>query len=542
MVNGLIANLTSIFQKKPKVVVSIEFGQAFLKISFLEPYRNRFKLKDLLIEKISLTNQTKDDLIALIKSFLERNSILEAQVCLTISDPDSIVIKNLELPVLPKAEIIGAAKWQLKDELNFDLKDATIEWQVIREFTDQEQVKKNEIVFAVANAEAVNEYISVLKECNITPSKVSLAPFNYSNILKSQPESFKVESILDIGYNQSSLYIYLNNTLKFSRKIPFSSEKLTQDLTGTLISDKGKVQLSYAEAEEIKQTFGFPKSQNQAIKGNIEAIQVISLMRPHLEILAKELKRSFDYFVSELDQEISSKLYLVGGGANLKNLDSYLAKELSLEVLSLPFLENFDFGEIGQDKLDNSRLQLLNNLGAVLFSATAINLLPKEIKAQKSELIQTVSLRVSAITIAALFFFAVLILKSQEASYKVRIFNAKAHLETISEVRTLRQGILAREALVNQLQIGKVPADGLLKLLSVLVPDEVILDQVSFNQERSNLTLRGHVLASGELSETVLSKFMQRLESSAFFIEAGLTSSKKEGSIQKFELACELAD
>jgi len=532
--------LTDILKKRSKAVLSIECGQAFFKIAYLEPHKRKLRLIDCLVSKSSLAKDSKEDLAALINSFLKKNSIVGPQVYLTISDPDSVAIKHLELPLLPKSEIIGAARWQLKEDLSFDLEEAIIGWEIVREFIDQEQTKKNEVVFAVASAKTIDQYVSLLNQCGLTPSKVSLAPFNYGSILKHNLKDSKAQSIIDISYSETTLYMYVDAKLRFVRKIPFSSERLTKDLTGTLISDKGKVQLSYKQAEQIKQKFGMPEDQKQSLEANIGAIQLISLLRPHLEVLARELKRTFDYFSSEFNEEISHKLYLVGGGGNLKNLDSFLAKELSMEVLALPLPEAIDVGAIEQEKLDSCCLQLLSALGIILSDSTAVNLIPKEIKAQKSELIQKVSLRVVAVVAAALFLFAILVVRLQVRDYKVRLSNVQTHLETIGEIRTLRQGILARDGLITKLQKGKVPAAGVLKTLSILVPNQVILNSVTFNQDRGVLLLQGEVLASSEVAETVLTEFMQGLEGSAFFAEASLTSSRKERAVQSFKMHCDL--
>jgi len=125
--------------------------------------------------------------------------------------------------------------------------------------------------------------------------------------------------------------------------------------------------------------------------------------------------------------------------------------------------------------------------------------------------------------------------------YKARIANAQRHLETISEVRVLRQAILDREDLITKLEKGKVPADKLLIVLSNLVPNEVTLDSLVLKQDAAVLVLRGQVSLGSEVSEAVLAQFMEKLESSTFFAEASLTSSIREGVAQRFEIRCDVA-
>lgn len=541
MIDFALEKYLTFSKKRPKHILSIEFGRAFCKLAYLQLHKKGINLLDWRVEKLSLAGGGKpEELTALIRSFLEKNSSENPEFYLTIPDFDSAAIKHLQLPVLPRQEVIGAAKWQLKEDLAFDLEKAVIGWELVREYSDQEGTKKNEIVFALVEEKALNEYIGLVKELNLKPSKISLAPLNYGNILKKYFPDSGTQVVLDLSYDQTTLYIYIQGRLKFIRKLPFSSQKLTQDLTGTLVSDKGKTQLSYQEAENIKQAFGIPQDQSQDLGEKITAIQMISLLRPHLELLVKELKRTSDYFSSEFNQPLITRLCLVGGGSNLKNLDSFLAKELSFEVSPL-VLPDFGPESASFKDLGSNYPQLLSAIGAALADSAAINLLPQEIKAQKSELIQKISLRVSAVAIVAIFLFSFFMVRLKINDYKSRIANAQKHLETISEIRVLRQNILARDGLIIKLQKGKVPVDKLLIVLSNLVPNEITLESLALKQDAATLVLKGQIQASGAVAETALTQFMKKLEASDFFTEAALTSSKKEGLNQSFEIRCDIS-
>ena len=84
----------------------------------------------------------------------------------------------------------------------------------------------------------------------------------------------------------------------------------------------------------------------------------------------------------------------------------------------------------------------------------------------------------------------------------------------------------------------KTPADGILKILSLLVPRDIVLQGLSLEDHR--LILTGTVTAGEDVAETVLIEFMQKLEESSFFIEATLLASRKTASAQEFEIKCDL--
>ncbi len=60
--------------------------------------------------------------------------------------------------------------------------------------------------------------------------------------------------------------------------------------------------------------------------------QIFHAIQPVLADFVTELKRSLDYYRSRTGGEVISKVILCGGGARLPNLDTYLARELSVIV------------------------------------------------------------------------------------------------------------------------------------------------------------------------------------------------------------------
>jgi len=526
--------------KGPKKFISVDFGCAFVKITYMEVSPDSCKLLAHDLKAISSPDAI-DEIKDFLKGFIEANSITEKETFITLPEMDAVIIKHLTLPVVPKEEILGAAKWQLREETPFDLEGAAAGWQVVEEYTDEDGAKKNEIVFAVAGKETIGKFLSIAKDCNLEPICITSGPFNYASILNAlHIDKARAQAVLDVGCRKAMLCIYVDGKLKFIRVLPFSSNKLNQSLTGTLVSDKGKIELTLEEAENIKCTFGIPQDTSKPLKDGIEAMQIISLMRPALENLVKEIKRSFDYFSLNAAEELTPMLYLVGGGSNLKNLEAYLNKELNIKVSKLLIPDCIDAHEVEEGKLDTDQNQVIGCIGAVLSKGLPVNLLPREIKAQKVELIEKVSLRIVSITVAAIFLSSLFGVKLQVNDYRKRLKNAQAHLETIKEIRYLNRKISTKEGLIRKIQEQKVPADGLLRLIGVLIPKGIALNELLLDQDGHTLTLRGEVLGAGNRAGDAITGFMKTIESSSFFTEAGLVSSRNAAGVQKFEIKCDL--
>ena len=307
-----------------------------------------------------------------------------------------------------------------------------------------------------------------------------------------------------------------------------------------MVTNKGRIKLSYEEAESIKEIFGIPQDSTQVLKGNIRAMQVISLIRPHLELLVKELKRTFDYFSSNFHEEIPTHVYLVGGGSNLNNLDGYLNRELNISISKLPVPENINTEAVRKQRLDKDQNQILNTLAAFLADSSSVNLLPQEFITQKLEAVQRISLRLISITVALIFLLSLFFTRFQSHDYKKRIKNARLHIQIIKEIEVLKKRIQLREDLINRIQSARVPVGEFLVVISSLIPHAIILDELFIDQQKHSLSLKGIVSMSEEVAESALTEFMGRIEESSFVTEANLLSYEKIGEDQRFQIQCDI--
>lgn len=91
-------------------------------------------------------------------------------------------------------------------------------------------------------------------------------------------------------------------------------------MTSALSTKTGKVELTLQEAEWVKNEFGIPSaSEEYLIKEKITANQAISLLRPKLEQLSREISRSFDFFYDKNKSGKIDRIILIGGGTMLKS-------------------------------------------------------------------------------------------------------------------------------------------------------------------------------------------------------------------------------
>ncbi|MDD5505641.1 MAG: pilus assembly protein PilM [Candidatus Omnitrophica bacterium] len=528
------------FRQGYKRTTCIDFGGSFIKIAFLQTGDDSCKLLAYALEEFDTASSTSEGISAFLKQVLESHKISGKQAYLSISDPEGIFIKKLSLPHMPKDELLKAVRWQLKSELPFAVEESVSDLQVIRECADNEGAKKIEIFCVFAKKEVINKYVLAVIACGLEPQRVSSSVFNYCGILEALSGTAQSSAIFDIGHTHSYISIYQNNKLSFVRSLNFSILKFSASLCASLVTDKGKVEICFDKAEQLTRQEGIPLDETTVLDDGIRTSQLIPLMRPLLETAAKEIERSFDYFNSESGSGNPEVLYITGGGANLKNLDSYLARQLNMKVEKLPFPALLDIRNVDAEKFFLDVSQLSSAIGLSL-SVSGINLLPPEIRGRKIELIQKSALRVTTVAIAAMFAFSWFVISFQARDYKKRLKIARLHLQNVEEVKILKQEVDLRDNFIAEIHSGKVPSGGLLKLIGSVVPENIILNEFDFDQLSHTMQLNGVVLAGGDPAEKVLTEFMQALEGSKFIQEANLVNSKEEQGGNSFEIDCLLA-
>ncbi len=517
--------------------VVIGFFQDFIAALFLRKNEQNYDLLDFSFQKISSFEESRKDIAFFIKEFTEKNRAGKQGVCLVIPPVKEAFLSLLDLPDVPKAEVVKLARWQLKKEISFNLDEPVLSWDIAQSYTDSEGIKKNKVIFAAAEEAALNKYLSVVSESSLRVLSVSTSLLDYENILRQIEHKNEKQAVLELRERYAVFSIYKNNKLVFLRELLFSPQKIVDSLKGVLVSGKSEVRLSGYDAKRIKDNFGIPKDPTQVLEENIQAIKIFSLMRPQLEGLSKEIRRSLDYFKNNF-KEPSPEILYISGPAELKNLYWYLNREMGLEARRMPIPGSVNTEKLGKSRLEENYGKIISILGAAISGKKLINLLPKKVKNQRRVLIQNVFLKAIFTLSVAVLLVSFLSLRIQVVDYRKRLENTQIHLQTIQRLIQLRERIIERQQVLESIRKGKVPSYALLKLISSDIYPNIILNELFLDQDRKSLILRGVISATEKSAEPILIDFVEKIEASPVFSQAGLTQYRKDGELKSFEIKC----
>ncbi|MDD5131832.1 MAG: type IV pilus assembly protein PilM [bacterium] len=572
-------------------LLGLDIGTTSIKAVVLKESVSSVAVIDYRIEEFPLSTEKKENVpleIVLegLRKCLEGINFKKMKI-VTVVSGQRVSVRKVLIPHMPKEELLEAIKWEAKEHIPFPVENAALDYHIIGEVTDK-GAKKIELLVVAVEKFVIDQHLSLLQNVQIRPASVTVTPFALAEVLRKS-DYLKTDEALAVvrsGADTTAINIFSGENLVFNREIPLGGNSLTRAMVGTLISDSGQVDLDINQAEILKKDWGIPDEKNpQQLTPEISSLQIAPLMRPILERLANEIRRSLDYYREESRGKRVSKVVLLGGNAELKGLQEFLNSALGLTVEICHPLRNLELEmpEERKKELDQLSPRLAIAMGASLQGTKGINLLPQEIKEQATKTARSAMAAVIGFLIVFIFSMVYASLHMTLRTYEKVIESNQTALNDLKqqvarayELQQLKEKMTTRRNLINLLMMGNPRWVELLKALSNLTPRRIILEEVVFQKEVEEannapvpvqpgeggvtpaepvkepfpiLNIKGMVMLGGERPEAVLAQFMQALEKSSYFMETDLYSLTKgqesEGqriNFINFEIQCKLRD
>jgi Tfp pilus assembly protein PilN len=333
----------------------------------------------------------------------------------------------------------------------------------------------------------------------------------------------------------------------------------------------------YESVERIKQAVGIPTESNHEtmVDESIDLSKMAFLIRPVLEKLASEIGRSLDYYKTQFNVERIDRLLLTGGGANLKNIASYLGNELHLPVEHFNPLKEilFDSKKVDIQLINQMGFMFTIALGLALSGPKRIEFLPAKEPFLTKIQIEKLTLVLAPLLTLLAFLCIIWYMSGQVATIQRERDEKMAKVTTLETLRsnlTLlkeKQEKLKQElSLFPSSMIVSVPYREVLREVSDIVPDNAALTLLSIQSkeksfkkepqiskpqegesqrnEAMGLHLSGLAFGSDVHSLAALALIIERLEKSPLFKNAKLVSAAENKLYNNlgadFEIICDI--
>lgn len=548
-------------------LIGIDIGFSSIKIIQLNyagknVYLAGFGYKVIPFDIRSKEKARNEFVMAVLKELMRENNMNALNAVTVVSGP-GVSINSLTVPQMAQKEVKGAVALELKKSLPFDLEEAIFDFQVGGEVHDRVGVKL-EVIAVAAQKSLVNKKTELITQVGLKPIRVSLVPFTLLNIVQKGMilAEGEVIAIVDLGARSTTISFFKEGRLQFSREISTAGDHITQSMIRTITTESGRVTITIDEAERLKSTWGIPTKKDatnpDAKKEIVSIAQIAAMMRPVLERLMTEMKRSINYYRQAFKVNKIDRLFLTGGTSRLRNLDEYFSRNLvDVKIEKLDPLEVIagwtDPRKSNQELLEKLVPNLATCFGIALEKKPAVNLIPLEAKIQQKLELVKFALKITIPVLALLLSIFYATFYSQVTKYRKLVDSAhfaiaklQPTIERIKEYDRMRQAIEERKALLEK-AVGRQPVwSGALKELSLITPEGIILTRLSTVPETQPVKIRieGDIYPTYTSIDLTLSQYMITLDESPFFVQVELVATTRDPYSPtpkaSFELVCQL--
>lgn len=252
-----------------------------------------------------------------------------------------VVVRLIELPYMEGEELKGAIRYQAQDFIPIPVEEAIVDYQVLREFVDEEnEERKIEVLLVAAQKEMINQTVATVTRAGLVPDAIEISSLALvrsllppESVIPSDEELSNGDNavaLINIAAGTTNIVVVEDRLPRFSRVSTFGGNAFTETVADRL-------NIPFDEAEELKSESGLPTLGDKKDSGPKDSKdkvkQAQEVMAREIAKFVGEIRRSLDYYLSQVRQARGiNKVILSGGASRLKNLGPYLQQELQLKI------------------------------------------------------------------------------------------------------------------------------------------------------------------------------------------------------------------
>ena len=291
-----------------KNCIGLDIGSSSVKVVQLEESRRGLVLANFGINPLppetivdgAIMNQVA--VLESIEALISRLGIKKKEVAIAISGR-SVIVKKIAMPVMSRAELAEELNLEMSHHIPFAREEVEVDYDIVVPKNTEGQM---EILLVAAKKEVVQDYLDIVREARLNPVVLDVSAFAVQNLYDKLAGFSPNETVvmLNIGAVSTSLNIVIGGVTTFTRDIGIGGQTITGEIQRTL-------QITFDEAETRKReaSSGLPTDPN-----------IMSIITRVCDVMAGELQRSIDFFLSSAPPTNSTRLVATGGGSIMKPL------------------------------------------------------------------------------------------------------------------------------------------------------------------------------------------------------------------------------
>ncbi len=264
---------------------------------------------------------TMESIADLIREMTLEGGIKAAPLYVMLSG-QAIFPRFVKLPPVSSDKIDEMLRYEASENLPFPIEEVVWDYQVV---SADDETELDALIVAT-KGETAQDAAACAERAGLQLAMVDAMPFALYNCIRfNSSDNGKCTMLLDIGARSTDL-VFVEGSKIFTRSISVAGNTITNEIARSLA-------VSPEEAERIKKDIGFVAlGGTYAVVDDETADKVSKIIRNVATRLHSEVNRSVNFYRSQQGGSAPEKLFLTGGAALTRHMDTFFREKLGVEV------------------------------------------------------------------------------------------------------------------------------------------------------------------------------------------------------------------
>ncbi len=308
---------------------------------------------------------------------LMQESGMEANAAVAAISGASVIVRHIKLPRMAESILRRSIRFEAAKHISSSVDDSVIEFEITGDVPGEDD-KMSVMLVAAPNA-MVESRLAALDQAGLIPAALDVEAFALQRALldlsPTRPGEGATLALLDIGATTTDVNIVTNGLFALTRNVPMAGDSFTQALKAV------QPQADWDTLEALKARVDMTALLQP--DADPEAASLARAMQPALDELLREVRRSTNYYQSQLTDPANSilppgvsgggggpvaRIVISGGSAKMRGLEAYMSARLGVPVETWNPLANpaFDASRVDPGFLEENAPLLVTGVGLAL--------------------------------------------------------------------------------------------------------------------------------------------------------------------------------
>ena len=316
------SQISEFFGLESDPILGIDIGSTAIKLMQLEMAGGQIRVQHFALEPlepgvvIEKNIIDRDIVIAAIKAAYEKSGATTKKVCVSI--PSSMSITRLiKMGVdLNDKDIGSEIELEAERYIPYKLNEINLDYKVVGPTDDPHLVN---VMLVASKSENVYNMVNLIGDAGLTVGVVDIDCFAigraFELVINKLPSKGKgkVIALFDIGATLTTLNIFKDDKIIYTREQSFGSQQLVDEVQSVY-------GLTYAEAIQAMKYEHLPKDFNFEVLG------------PFKQTIVQQISRFCQFFFSSGDFSVIDYMFLTGGCSSIYGLEQIVQDKLQVKT------------------------------------------------------------------------------------------------------------------------------------------------------------------------------------------------------------------